>query len=349
MHACKNDNFAIVRLLRGYEADLNHIDVDGMTALHLACEHSKNKALMNYLVKYGADINGAKGQETILHSAARGGNISGMEFSISHGIDVNSRGVQNLTEEITPLSLAVQFCDNREPLDYLLSVGADVNARDGDGDTLLHTAIAADNIEGVKFSLESGLKVGERNLVGENSLCYASYFKVSQVIINILKEAYRKELPPCRLCGDEPAHIHFKPCHHQLSCIGCSEKWKKCFCTADIEAKIDVIDEPHDKTLVPLVYDSKTISLMRKMVEKNMENVKLEQRNAKLAEEREELAMKISVLKGANRDRTCDICFDRNKEVVFTSCGHTACFQCSSSLIKCHSCRCYIPRKLKFY
>ena len=91
MLACLQDNFDIVRILRGYEADLNHADDVGITVLHVACGFSTNKELMNYLVRNGADVDKVtSNRETILHVAALRGNISGMEFSISRGVDVNS-------------------------------------------------------------------------------------------------------------------------------------------------------------------------------------------------------------------------------------------------------------------
>ena len=310
MHACFRDDFDIVRILRGYKADFNQANAGGSTALHIACGFSKNKELMNYLVENGADVDKVTSNRyTILHFAAQFGNISGMEFSISRGVDVNSPALGEIgTPIVAALATLEADCD-REPLDYLHSVGADLNTRNFGGATLLHVAVVLGKSEGVKFCLESGLKVGARNDRGYNSLNCARVRRGLQRdedlqdIIIMLQEAYRKELPRCRLCGDEPAHVYFKPCHHQVSCIGCSEKWAKCLCTADIEAKTDVIEEICIDEKVGFIDDLE--------------------------------------------DKICGVCLDGNKEVVFNGCGHTACFQCSRSLVKCHVCRSDIPRKLE--
>ena len=239
MLACLQDNFDIVRVLRGYEADLNYANDVGITALHVACGYSKNKELMNYLVRNGADVNEVSiREETILHFAAQSGNIAGMEFSISRGVDVNTLACGG---SLSPILAALEADCDREPLDYLHSVGADLSTRNFGGATLLHLAVFLGKSEGVKFCLERGLKVGARNDHGYNSLnCARARHDLKededlQEIIIMLQEAYRNELPRCRLCGDEPAHVLLKPCHHQASCIGCSEKWAKCLCAAYLQ------------------------------------------------------------------------------------------------------------------
>jgi len=46
---------------------------------------------------------------------------------------------------------------------------------------------------------------------------------------------------------------------------------------------------------------------------------------------------------------TCKVCLANTPKVVFTSCGHSACFSCSNKLNKCHICRKQISRKARLY
>ena len=46
----------------------------------------------------------------------------------------------------------------------------------------------------------------------------------------------------------------------------------------------------------------------------------------------------------------CNICMLKRKDVMaFNSCGHMACYKCSSELTDCHLCRKKISRKIKLY
>ena len=38
-------------------------------------------------------------------------------------------------------------------------------------------------------------------------------------------------------------------------------------------------------------------------------------------------------------ETNCEICMERERDVVFVPCGHTSCEQCSKKLKKCHVCR----------
>ena len=88
-------------------------------------------------MQHGADLMGRGDMgESILHHAAAGGNVNGINFAIRHGINVNDCDI----EGATPLAYAA-LCDNIQPLEYLLSNGADINAKRKDGQTILNRAV----------------------------------------------------------------------------------------------------------------------------------------------------------------------------------------------------------------
>jgi len=317
-YACWNDRFNVVRVLSAFDADLNLRESRGYTALHAACDRSKSEALMEFLVKHGADLNGRGDMgESILHHAAAGGNLNGINFAIRHGIDVNDRDL----EGATPLAYAA-LCDDIEPLEYLLSNGANINAKRTDGQTILHRAVQYRKTACLKFAIEKGLKVCDRDDEGHSALDIAYSTRAPQKIINFLREAFRTELSRCSFCEEAPAHIQFHPCHHQYACADCCTRWKKCKCGKAIEKKVDVITDTKG------------------------ESGKVEEDDAKKFAE--ELAALQLEKERFNEEKTCAVCLDRPKAIVF-DCGHTTCAECSLKMRLCHSCRKPIAKKIKFY
>ncbi|CAF1155162.1 unnamed protein product [Didymodactylos carnosus] len=57
-----------------------------------------------------------------------------------------------------------------------------------------------------------------------------------------------------------------------------------------------------------------------------------------------ELENKIQILEERIQ---CQICMDREKNIVFVSCGHSCCVECAQLLHICHTCRKPITEKLK--
>ena len=176
--------------------------------------------------------------ESILHHAAAGGNLHGINFAIRHGIDVNDCDL----EGATPLAYAA-LCDDIEPLEYLLSNGANINAKRTDGQTILHRAVQYRKTACLQFAIEKGLKVCDRDDEGHSALDIAYSTRAPQKIINFLREAFRTELARCSFCEEASAHIQFHPCHHQYACADCCTRWKKCKCGKAIEKKVDVITD----------------------------------------------------------------------------------------------------------
>jgi len=46
---------------------------------------------------------------------------------------------------------------------------------------------------------------------------------------------------------------------------------------------------------------------------------------------------------------SCKICLVNTPKVIFTTCGHSACFSCSNKLNNCHICRKRISKKIKIF
>jgi ankyrin repeat protein len=155
-----------------------------------------------------------KYQRTLLHSAARYGALSVIQYLIEEGADLNAKDESGNT----PLHLAALHCHDKaaeliiqanpdinalnedgdsplflatvygtpKTLGLLLSKKADKNIKDKQGNTLLHIAAVRGNIEKVREILKSGLGIETTNGAGETPLLSAVKKYENEAIIGCL-------------------------------------------------------------------------------------------------------------------------------------------------------------------
>ncbi|CBJ31910.1 ankyrin repeat protein [Ectocarpus siliculosus] len=119
--------------------EIDAVDTDGTTALHLAVIMGRSLPIMETLLVAGADpdirINTGGVQdcplETACHSKDNIGTYHVCKTLIDHGADVNSR----CPFGSTPLHHACDYSQSDAVLRLLLQAGADENALNDDGDT----------------------------------------------------------------------------------------------------------------------------------------------------------------------------------------------------------------------
>ncbi|XP_059470991.1 uncharacterized protein LOC132193991 isoform X3 [Neocloeon triangulifer] len=112
------------RFLVGKDADLSAVDNYGDDALHLACQGGKlhNAKYLLGLNGFSVEKKGHLGR-TALHCAAFNGHVAVAEFLLSKGANVNARDNKNYT----PFILAAQF-SYEEMCQLLVENGADLSA-----------------------------------------------------------------------------------------------------------------------------------------------------------------------------------------------------------------------------
>jgi ankyrin repeat protein len=189
----------IVKMLIDRGANVKAKDEHGGTVLHYAAQ-ADHADVVKQLIGAGADV-GARDSygRTPLHEAAWFSSKSVVTILIENGADINAQD----SNDTTPLYLAKAFNQkDRQVVAYLEELGAvcdvpfirrieesnDVNARNGEGKTLLHQAADEGYYNAVKKLVARGSNVNARDDFGDTPL-YASVWGCSAGVMSLLIEA----------------------------------------------------------------------------------------------------------------------------------------------------------------
>ncbi|KAM9853988.1 protein phosphatase 1 regulatory subunit 12A [Aulostomus maculatus] len=202
MAACSaGDRDEVAALLR-QGADINHANIDGLTALHQACI-DENAEMVQFLVENGSAVNTGDNEGwTPLHAAASCGFIQIAKYLIEHGAHV---GAVNSEGEL-PLDVATEDAMERLLKGEIKKQGIDVDkARKEEerimlqdamavlagGGTLtphpntkataLHVAAAKGYIEVLKVLLQCGVDVDSKDIDGWTAMHAAAHWGQEEV------------------------------------------------------------------------------------------------------------------------------------------------------------------------
>ena len=167
--AARNGQLRTVELLVEIGVDLEVIDDDGFTSLHLSAlksHHLVVRALLNS--NASTDPHDKFRDETPLHYAAECGNGKIIESLLSAGASPNTRS-RFLGK--TPLHRAVN-ADNRRAIELLLAGGSVPDAEDASGKTPLFYAKSGAAVRGL---VRWGARLNARNKAMETPLHYVMW------------------------------------------------------------------------------------------------------------------------------------------------------------------------------
>ncbi|XP_062403013.1 protein phosphatase 1 regulatory subunit 12A isoform X5 [Sardina pilchardus] len=197
MAACSaGDREEVAALLR-QGADINHANIDGLTALHQACI-DENSEMVQFLVESGSDVNRGDNEGwTPLHATASCGFIQIAKYLIEHGAHV---GTVNSEGEL-PLDVATEDAMSRLLKAEIKKQGVDVERARGEEErvmlqdamamlagsghlaphpntqaTALHVAATKGYSQVLKVLLQCGMAVDARDVDGWTPLHAAAHW-----------------------------------------------------------------------------------------------------------------------------------------------------------------------------
>jgi len=174
----KRGNLSKIRSLLKKQPDLvNATDEAGETPLFFA----PNTRVMELLIASGADVNAQSHEgHTILNQYAACMDVAMIKLLIDSGADVNKKDDY---DGWTPL-MSTLFSRGLYAAEFLIAMGADVNAQDNNGATALHLASCAGHLGLAELLIRHGADIHIVDVDGVTPLFEAC--KVNPEIVRIL-------------------------------------------------------------------------------------------------------------------------------------------------------------------
>ncbi|TMW69658.1 hypothetical protein Poli38472_001814 [Pythium oligandrum] len=166
-----HDNLDVPKLLVSHNADVNAMDMDGVTAFH-AASASGRVDLVKFLLEQGADVNAVANEPngwSTLHFAMVNDSIDVRKFMVGfEGVDINA-----VDEDGWSVLHAAYKRGDLEIVMILIELGAVKNAVTESGKSVLHAACHGGSVDAVEFVMTMGFDVNAGDHDGWASLQYA--------------------------------------------------------------------------------------------------------------------------------------------------------------------------------
>ena len=171
--ACYNGKLEIVRALISHGASVNAKGALGQTALHLVLDGNRSSrdavGVVRLLLENGADVNAQDSHKTPLHLACNYGKPAIGRLLLIHGANAKEANIYGQTL-LHMLSMWPYVEDQSRLVGMLVDSGADMDARDKDNETPLHTAFRNDRLDIAERLIEKRADEGAKNNKGETPI-----------------------------------------------------------------------------------------------------------------------------------------------------------------------------------
>jgi ankyrin repeat protein len=181
---------SVEKALGAQDVDLEVRDDEGATPLCILCK-SRSGAMSGtettialLLIRKGADVH-AKNEDgaTPLHLAAEAGGREVVNALLAKGAEVT---IDNYGNHPLHRCFSTTVRDTWM-WDRLIAIGCDLEARNESGDTVVHEAAVNWNLVGVKYLVDKGANVDAKNAEGRTVLESARYYKQDKIIAYLEK------------------------------------------------------------------------------------------------------------------------------------------------------------------
>jgi ankyrin repeat protein len=164
-----------IKLLLKKGAKVNSTDDNSDTPLHEASDNGRLE-VAKLLIENGANVNAKNKQgKTPIYPVAKSGNLDLVKLLVSKGAKIQTTGYTPLHDAVNNSFLQLQSDNNlAEMIEYFLSKGVDINAKDDYMVTPLYLAAGCDNSEIIDLLIKKGALVDVRTKSGETPLFRAA-------------------------------------------------------------------------------------------------------------------------------------------------------------------------------
>ncbi|XP_044726605.1 putative ankyrin repeat protein RF_0381 isoform X3 [Chrysoperla carnea] len=220
-----NDDIEIIKMLLVRGANINTQNRFGQTPLHKAIENNDQVEIIELLLKHKADINAEdECRKTPLFKAIENKNLKITKLLLDNGANV---------KDDPKLLHSATMGECTEIVELLLQHNADVNVKDGCGQTPLYNAIQNNRLEIIELLLKHEADVNVKNRFGQTPLYNA--VKNYQLEITELLLKHEADVNVKNLYGRTPLYKAIK--NNQLEITELLLKHKADINAQDVERK----------------------------------------------------------------------------------------------------------------
>jgi len=297
LHLASHSPDAVLAIAKCPQCDVNITDSAGKTVMHLAASRLDTN-LITQLVELRASVTC---QDKLGNTPSHLVMLEGTELG-PYSTDFGELLDTSVIDMMPSLGLNQLDTARISLVLYLFKLGSE-NVANFHDQTVIDLI---ENPEAKKFVSEMYM----RRLDCQSEHEYAEIVENEQEGATALSEAGP---PECMVCSEVIPLVIFLPCMHQVACVDCSFRIKKCLkCGVLVkEKKFHAIGEEGNKVKAHL-------NLLERKVQ-DLEDQFL-----------------------------CSICMERKRNVAF-QCGHGACNVCTETIDTCHMCRKVIVQKIVQY